>query len=310
MSAAAVGYPLARKVFITGWISFLVNLLLVATGGAVRLTGSGLGCETWPTCDGTHIVATPEQGIHGLIEFGNRTLSGAVALAAIAVLWAVWDVRKTRRDLWWLAVVVGLGVVAQAVVGGFSVLSKLNPFLVGFHYIASVTLVCVMAAFLVRANRRPGPRTRVVSPSYARIAWITGVFVVLTIIMGILTTGAGPHSGDTNAVRNGFNVVVLEHLHAWPAYFTFLGTVALFAGSFRYASRLRGWASTMLLIVLTQVTVGLIQANTGLPAILVGIHMVLAALLGATMTVILLKLSEPAPVAATPAAEAEVLEVQ
>ncbi|MGV1034948.1 MAG: COX15/CtaA family protein [Microbacteriaceae bacterium] len=281
------------RVLVTGWISFVVNILIVATGGAVRLTGSGLGCPTWPTCNGQSVVTTPEMGVHGIIEFGNRTLTGALILAALAVLWAVWNIRRERRDLWILALIVLGGIVVQALVGGVTVLTGLNPIIVGFHYVASALLVAVTAAFLVRATTPVGARVLVVSSTYARLAHLTSVFVALTVAMGILTTASGPHSGDENAGRTGFDAELLEHVHAWPGYLTLLGTVALFAGSFRYARHLIGWSGALLGVVLVQVGVGLWQARTGLPPVLVGIHMTLAVLLVAGMTVVLMKLKQP-----------------
>ncbi|MFM6974173.1 MAG: COX15/CtaA family protein [Agromyces sp.] len=282
-----------RRVFVTGWISFVVNVLIVGTGGAVRLTGSGLGCPTWPTCDGRSIVTTPEMGIHGLIEFGNRTLTGVLVIAALAVIWAVWNIRRERRDLWRMSLIVLAGIIAQAIVGGVTVWLGLNPIIVGFHYVASLVLVCVTAAFLVRARTPQGPRVLAVSSTYARLTHLTSAFVALTVTVGVLTTGAGPHSGDANAGRNGFDAELLQHVHAWPGYATLIGAVALCVGSFRYARHLRGWSSLLLSVVLVQVAVGLWQARTGLPVLLVGIHMVLAVLLAAAMTVVILKLKRP-----------------
>lgn len=292
--ATAASVQVRRRVIVTGWISFVVNVLIVGTGGAVRLTGSGLGCPTWPTCDGTSVVTTPEMGWHGLIEFGNRTLTGVLIIAALAVIWAIWDVRRVRRDLWTLALIVLGGIVAQAIVGGVTVWLGLNPVIVGFHYLVSLVLVCVTAAFLVRSTTAAGPRTLAVNPGFARLAHLTSAMVAITVTVGVLTTGAGPHSGDANAGRNGFNAELLEHVHAWPAYATFIGALALFLGSFRYAPQLRGWSAALLGVVLVQIAVGLVQARSGLPPVLVGIHMVLAVLLAAAMTVVLLKLKRPA----------------
>lgn len=289
-----VSPTIPRRVFITGWLSFVVNVLIVGTGGAVRLTSSGLGCPTWPTCDGTSVVTTPEMGIHGIIEFGNRTLTGLLVIAALAVIWAVWGLRKTRRDLWWMSLAVFAGILIQAIVGGITVLTGLNPLIVGFHYVASAVLVAITVAFLVRASTQTGPRELAVSTSFARIAYATSAAVVVTVFFGILTTGAGPHSGDVNAGRNGFDAELLEHVHAWPGYFTLIGAIALFAGSFRYARHMRGWTAALLGVVFMQVAVGLLQARTGLPAGLVATHMVLATLLVAAMTVIDMKLKLPA----------------
>ncbi len=281
------------RVRVFAWLSFVAEVLIIATGGAVRLTGSGLGCPTWPTCTPESIVATPEMGIHGAIEFGNRTLTGLVGILALAVVVLVWRMRRTRRDLFVLSLIVLGGVIAQAVVGGITVLTGLNPFIVGFHYVASVVLVCVTAAFLVRMRAAAGPRVRAVPRAYAATVHVATLFLALTVAFGILTTGAGPHSGDPEAVRNGFNAEVLEHVHAWPSYILFGLTLVLVAVAWARALPPRRWITVLLGIELIQIAVGLYQARNGLPELAVGTHMVLAALTAATMTVVVLHLRRP-----------------
>lgn len=342
-----------RPLRVFAWLSFVAEVLIIGTGGAVRLTGSGLGCPTWPRCTADSIVPTPEMGIHGVIEFGNRTLTGVVGILALAVvllivlrtggrralvptLWfaaggiagagaavalgialdipagplangvllaavvaaAIRSVRTTpaRRDLVMLAWVVLIGVVAQALVGGITVLTGLNPFIVGFHYVVSVVLVCVTAAFLVRMNRPDLPRESAV-PTWLR--WTVRAAVaamVVTIVFGILTTGAGPHSGDADAGRSGFDAELLEHIHAWPSYVLFALTIALVVGAWRQRDRtplLARWSIVLLGAELVQIAVGLFQARNGLPILAVGIHMVLAALTAAIMTAVVLHLTRP-----------------
>ncbi|HLP23753.1 MAG TPA: COX15/CtaA family protein [Microbacteriaceae bacterium] len=291
-SAAPVVLP--RRFTIAAWISFLANILIVGTGGAVRLTGSGLGCPTWPTCVGSSVVSTPEMGIHGIIEFGNRTLTGVLLIAALVVLVFTWRVRKQRRDLWALARIVLLGIIAQAIVGGITVLVKLNPTIVGFHYIVSLILVCITAAYLVRLRAAPGKRELVVPARYAILAHLTSAAIAITVTFGVLTTGAGPHSGDPNAGRNGFNAEFLQHVHSWPAYASLAGAVALVLWSLRGAPAVRNWSLAVLGVIGVQIVVGLWQARTGLPILLVGIHMVLAVVLAAVMTVLIMKLKQPA----------------
>lgn len=344
---------MSRPLRVFAWLSFVAEVLIIGTGGAVRLTGSGLGCPTWPRCTADSIVPTPEMGIHGVIEFGNRTLTGVVGILALAVvllivlrtggrralgptLWfaaggiagagaavalgialdipagplangvllaaviaaAIRSVRTTsaRRDLVLLAWVVLIGVVAQALVGGITVLTGLNPFIVGFHYVVSVVLVCVTAAFLVRMNRPDLPRESAV-PAWLR--WTTRAAVaalIVTIVFGILTTGAGPHSGDADAGRSGFDAELLEHIHAWPSYVLFALTIALVIGAWRQRDRtplLARWSIILLGSELVQIAVGLFQARNGLPILAVGIHMVLAALTAAAMTAVVLHLTRP-----------------
>jgi len=291
-AATAVRISPALRVF--AWLSFLAETLIIATGGAVRLTGSGLGCPTWPTCTPDSLVATPEMGIHGIIEFGNRTLTGLVGILALAVVLLVWRMRRDRRDLFVLAAIVLGGVVAQAIVGGITVLTGLNPFIVGFHYVVSLVLVCVCAAFLERLDEPAGARRRAVPAWYAGLTHGTTLVLALTIAFGVLTTGAGPHSGDAAAGRNGFNAEVLEHVHAWPGYALLALTVALTAVAWIRNLRTRTWISVLLLAELVQIAVGLYQARNGLPELAVGIHMVLAALTAAAMTVVVLRLKAPA----------------
>lgn len=283
-----------RLLRVVAWLSFLAETLIIGTGGAVRLTGSGLGCPTWPTCTADSLVATPEMGIHGVIEFGNRTLTGLVGILALAVVVLVWRMRRTRRDLFVLALVVLGGVVAQAIVGGITVLTGLNPFIVGFHYVVSLILVCVCAAFLARLDEPGGARVRVVPAWYARLTHLTTGVLALTIAFGVLTTGAGPHSGDAAAGRNGFNAEILEHVHAWPGYALLALTVTLAVVAWRRGLSTRTWVGILLAAEAVQILVGLYQARNGLPELAVGVHMVLAALTAAAMTVVVLRLKAPA----------------
>lgn len=284
----------SRLLRVFAWMSFVAETLIIATGGAVRLTGSGLGCPTWPTCTPESLVATPEMGIHGIIEFGNRTLTGLVGILALAVVVLVWRLRRTRRDLFVLSLVVLGGVVAQALVGGVTVLTGLNPFIVGFHYVASLILVCVCAAFLVRMDEPGGPRTRVVPAWFAGLTHLTTAVLAVTIAFGVLTTGAGPHSGDAASGRNGFDAEFLEHVHAWPGYILLALTVALTVIAWTRSLRPRQWFAALLAVEVVQIAVGLYQARNGLPELAVGIHMVLAALTAAAMTVVILRLKTPA----------------
>ena len=289
------------RIRVFAWLSFVAEVVIIATGGAVRLTGSGLGCPTWPTCTADSLITTPEMGIHGLIEFGNRMMTGVVGLIALALFVLVWRIRTQRRDLFTLAFIVGVGIVAQAIVGGITVWTGLNPFIVGFHYVSSLLLVCVCAAFLVRMDAQPGPRELAVPGWYAGLTHATTGVLALTIVFGILTTGSGPHSGDAAAGRNGFESEVLEHVHAWPGYALLALTVVLLVGAWRLRLPTLRWVGALLVVELVQIAVGLYQARNGLPPLAVGVHMVLAALTAASMTVVVLYLKRPAVTDAAPA---------
>lgn len=275
------------------WLSLIAQTTIIATGGAVRLTGSGLGCPTWPTCTADSLIPTEELDYHSLIEFGNRLMTGVVGILALVLFVLVWRIRAERRDLFTLAFIVGAGVVAQAIVGGITVWTGLNPFIVGFHYVSSLVLVCVAAAFIVRMNATPGPRELAVPGWYAGLTHATTAVLALTIVFGILTTGSGPHSGDAAAGRNGFDSELLEHVHAWPGYALLVLTLVLLVAAWRRKLPTFGWVAALLAVEVVQVAVGLYQARNGLPPLAVGVHMVLAALTAATMIVVVLRLKRP-----------------
>jgi cytochrome c oxidase assembly protein subunit 15 len=285
-----------RRTRVVAWLYLAAQVLLVTTGGAVRLTSSGLGCPTWPKCTADSIVNTPEMGIHGVIEFGNRMLGGVLAILAILAFLTVAKLLRTRRDLFWLAFAAGLGVPFQAVLGGITVLTGLSWWIVGLHFVTSIVLVALTTVFLVRVYAVPGPRVRAVPGWYAVTAYVTSVVVGITIVLGIVTTGTGPHAGDPKTPRTGLNPEIIEHIHATPAYLTFALTLVLVVGAWRLrGTPVRRFTLLLLGVELVQIAVGLIQSNTGLPGVLVGIHMTLAATLAAVMTAVVMSLTAPAP---------------
>lgn len=287
------------RVRVAAWVSFLLEIAIVGTGGAVRLTDSGLGCE-WPLCTPDSLFPTAQQSYHSLIEFSNRGLSFFVGLAAIAVLVLISRMRGERKDLWIMAWIVFGGVLLQGVVGGVLVIFQLHPNMVAFHYLVSLVLVAVSAAFLVRMNLPRGPRERVVPKGVAILVHLTSFVLAVTVFVGVLTTGAGPHSGDPEVtLRNGFDATLLEHVHSWPAYALFALTLAVLVISLvRGLAAIRGWVIALLAIELVQIGVGLYQARNALPPLAVGVHMVLAAILVATCTVLVLSVKRPAVIPA------------
>ncbi|WP_417562755.1 COX15/CtaA family protein [Microbacterium sp.] len=281
-----------RRVRVAAWISFITEVLIIGTGGAVRLTGSGLGCE-WPLCTPDSLVPLPGMGLHSYIEFGNRLMSGVVGLAALAVLLLILRIRRERRDLFVLAWIVIAGVLAQALVGGVTVLTGLNAGIVGFHFLATLALVGITAAFLALAYEAPGPRTRVVPRWYAVLTTITSVVLVLTLVVGVVTTASGPHSGDERVVRHLLNPEIMAHVHSIPGY-TLLALVLVLVAtaSVQRLPTLR-WLGALLILLLVQIPLGIYQADAGLPSLAVGAHMILAGLSVAAMTVVQLRLTRP-----------------
>lgn len=307
--AAMPGAParIPRSLRGWAWASFVSQTLIIATGGAVRLTGSGLGCPSWPTCTPESLIPTEELSYHSLIEFGNRLMTGVVGIIALLVIILLVrsGVARARRDLWTLGVLVGVGVIAQAIVGGITVWTGLNPFIVGFHYVSSLLLVCVAAAFLARMNQPGGARVLAVPRWYVALGHLTTLALAVSITFGVLTTGAGPHSGDADSGRNGFDASLWEHIHAWPGYVLLGLTVILVAIAAVSKLPTRNWGILLLLMQFVQVAVGLYQARNGLPAFAVGVHMVLAALTAAAMTVFILRMKRPVDASAQAVADAE-----
>ncbi|MCU1551905.1 MAG: heme synthase [Glaciihabitans sp.] len=287
-----------RPVRILAWASFVLQVVLIGTGGAVRLTASGLGCPTWPQCTAGSLVNTPELGFHGIIEFGNRLLTVVLTLVVIAMFLAVLRLRVARRDLFWLALVQGLSIPFQAVLGGLTVLSGLNPYVVGLHFVVSIGLVILTVVLVYRVYHGRRMAGTVVPRWFGVVTAITAVFAAITVVFGILTTGSGPHAGDNSdakalAPRNGLDPLLLQHIHSWPAYVTFGLTVVLVIGSLVLGNRIgnrsvRRFAIALLVVEILQIIVGITQAENGLPIVLVNIHLVLAAMLIAALAALIL----------------------
>lgn len=282
---ARLPVTLDRKVRRLAVLSLIGQIVLVVTGGAVRLTSSGLGCPTWPRCTAESLVNTPEMGIHGIIEFGNRLLTFALAAVAVLMLVYLWNLRKERRDLFLLAAGLLASIPAQAIIGGITVLSGLNPWVVGLHFLVSMALVVLATLLVNRAFGRTGrDRTAVLAalPRTARpVMMAVAFFSAVAVCLGVVVTGAGPHAGDAEAPRNGLDWDAISHLHAVPAYLITAG--ALFAVVLVIRHRIRGpfraGAVLLLAVTLLQGVIGFTQYYTGVPVLLVGAHMLGAALL-------------------------------
>ena len=265
----------SRSVRVAGWVNLAVNIAIVVTGGAVRLTASGLGCPTWPTCTAESLVNTPEMGIHGIIEFANRVLTFVLVVVALATFILVIRLRRSHSPLFWLALIIGLGIPVQAVIGGISVLVQLNPYVVGLHFVVSAAIVALCSIFvsLMYPRTAEGPSPRYLWVSLALLI----VFQSITIVLGILTTGSGPHAGDADAPRSGLNSEFLQHAHSIPAYVALgLTVLTLLLARLAHRRRLMFLAIWLLVANGLQVIVGITQSRLGLPPLLVGTHMFLA----------------------------------
>ena len=270
--------------------SLIGQTLLVVTGGAVRLTASGLGCPTWPRCTDNSLVNTPEMGIHGFIEFGNRLLTFALAAVALLMLVYLWNLRRERRDLFLLALGLLASIPAQAVIGGVTVLTGLNPWVVGLHFLVSMALVVFATLLVNRAFGRTGRFQTLALPALPGtlrpVTSAVALFAGLAVMLGVVVTGAGPHAGDADAPRNGLDWDLFSHIHAVPAYLVTAGTVVALVlvltrhitGPFRTA------VFGLLGVTVLQAIIGFTQYYNGIPALLVAAHMLGAALLMGTAT--------------------------
>jgi heme a synthase len=264
----------------------VANGLIVVTGGAVRLTGSGLGCPTWPRCTDASFVATPELAGHGAIEFGNRLLTFVLTAVAVATVVAVW--RSSRRDLRPLALLTFLGIPAQALLGGVTVLTGLNPWTVAAHFLLSMVLVALSTVLWLR-SREPGVGQPLVRRPLALLVGGIAAVTAVVLVLGTLVTGSGPHSGDVDdegvptGDRMGFDAETVSQLHADLVFLLVGLTVALLLAlaATDAPARLRRAARNLLVVQLAQGLVGFVQYFTDLPIVLVLVHMLGAVLITA-----------------------------
>jgi len=254
-----------------GVLLFLQSALVV-TGGAVRLTGSGLGCPTWPECTPGSYTPVPYQAegqLHAWIEFGNRLLTFALLLSALIAV--IYVLRTGRKDLRSLAAVQVLGILGQGVLGGITVLTDLHPLPVAGHLLLSMFLIAGATSIY---SRRHEPRFKVAAPtktlSLISQAHIAISFIVL--ILGTIVTGSGPHAGDEKAQRFGFDIRSVAILHADAVIFLMGLTIALLVAA-SVTKSTKTAIYIFLAVSLAQGGVGYAQYLTGIPELLVAIHL-------------------------------------
>ena len=268
------------------WLSLVSQILIVVTGGVVRLTASGLGCPTWPKCTADSLVTVPEQGIHGIIEFGNRMLTFVLLLiAALTLLTVLRSAQRSSQRLLTPAVQLVVGIFAQAIIGGITVWTGLNPWLVAIHYLVSAFMIVWAVQLVWRVLNLPASvipnRVYAITPAVT----VTGF---VAVAFGVIVTGAGPNSGDIKSVRNGFDLEVWQHYHSYPAYLMLLLTLVTLvwqrSSKLNVAEPAVRITLLLLLVSLVQAAVGIAQSRLGLPAGLVGVHVALSAVLVALLT--------------------------
>ncbi|MGN9775780.1 COX15/CtaA family protein [Micromonospora sp. H33] len=300
----AVRFPVSTPLLSRlAFASIVANVAIVVTGGAVRLTASGLGCPTWPRCTDESYTTTPEMGIHGVIEFGNRLLTFAVGIIALAVVVAVLLHRPRRRGLLPLAVAVLFGIPAQAVLGGVTVLTNLNPWVVGLHFLASMVVIAVAYALWRRITEPDGPTVPVVPGPLRTLAVVTTVVSAAVLVVGTWVTGSGPHAGDGGAARNGLDPEQISQVHA-DGVFLLIGLSVALVFAFRAVGATGPARAALVLVVveLGQGVIGFVQYFTDLPATLVGAHMLGSCLVLLATLSVLWSTRERRPVAPAPTA--------
>jgi cytochrome c oxidase assembly protein subunit 15 len=258
--------------------SVIANVVIVVTGGAVRLTDSGLGCPTWPKCTDATLTPTRAYAAHGIIEFTNRQLTFILALIAVLT----WLVAMARREHRGLATAALLGIPAQAVLGGLTVLSHLNPWLVAGHFLLSMTILALTFALWDRC-RSVAP-TVGAAPAARGLAWVTTAVAAAVLVVGTVVTGSGPHAGDLNASgkvhRTGLNVQSMAQLHADLVMLLIGLSAGLLAVlvAVRAPRPARRAAAVLIGVELAQGIVGYTQYFLQVPPLLVAVHMLGACL--------------------------------
>ena len=281
--------------------SVVANVVIVVTGGAVRLTNSGLGCPTWPSCTDASLTPTKKYAIHGIIEFTNRQLTFVLVIIAVAT-WLVAMALRTERTL---ATLAALGIPAQAVLGGLTVLTHLNPWLVGLHFLLSMGIIA--AAMVLWWRLRADPPVGDGSVPVAWLARAVTAVTVATLVIGTIVTGAGPHAGDTDSSgkvhRNGLKVSSVSQLHADSVMVLIGLTVGLLALVYAVhtGQAVRRSVQVLLGVELAQGVIGFTQYFLHVPPLLVAVHMFGACVVWVAALAVLLTLrpSRDRAVAAT-----------
>ncbi|MGW8764459.1 COX15/CtaA family protein [Streptomyces sp. NPDC055815] len=283
----------------------VMSVLIIVTGGAVRLTGSGLGCDTWPKCTDDSLIVTPEQGYRGAIEFGNRMLTYVLSAA---VGWAIIAARSTkpwRRGLTRLGWAQFWIVMSNAVIGGITVWMGLNPWTVAGHFLAANSLLTVAVITWHRTGEGDtAPRPRVPRP-VRKLSWAITLVSALLIVLGTTVTGAGKHAGDSSDVpRMPWDWTNAAHVHAIAAWVVCALALAMWL-VLRVVDApddTRARARDLLIVLLAQGGIGYVQYFTGVPELLVAAHMLGSSLMWIAVLRLALSLRErPLPTPEIPA---------
>ncbi|KOT36813.1 cytochrome B561 [Streptomyces caelestis] len=298
--------------------ALVMAVVIVVTGGAVRLTGSGLGCPTWPKCTDDSLTTTSEMGLHGVIEFGNRLLTYVLCAAVGWAIIAVRSEKPYRRGLTLLGWAQFWIVMGNAILGGIVVLVGLNPYTVAAHFLLSTALIAVATVMWQRVREGDAEPRPLVGKAVQQLVWFMVAASVLLIAVGTVVTGAGPHAGDSSDVpRMPLDWETVSKLHAVLAWIVVTLTFALWFVLKAVDAPGGPPARTreLFLILLAQGAIGYVQYFTDLPEVLVGLHMFGSCVMWIWVIRVLLSLRErpgtavpdtAVPAAQKPAADASI----
>ncbi|MEV5493550.1 COX15/CtaA family protein [Streptomyces bobili] len=309
---AARWTPTPRTVQRAALTALVMSVVIVVTGGAVRLTGSGLGCPTWPKCTDDSLTATGAMGFHGAIEFGNRMLTYVLCAAVGWAIIAARSQKPYRRGLTRLGWAQFWVVMSNAVLGGIVVLVGLNPYTVAAHFVATSALIAIAVVMWQRTREGDAQARPLVGKSVQQLVWVLVAATVVLILVGTVVTGAGPHAGDSSEVeRMPLDWETVSKVHAVLAWIVVTLTFALwFVLRAVDAPRLPlDRTRDLFVVLLAQGVIGYVQYFTDLPEVLVGLHMLGSALVWIAVLRVLLALRErpePAVGLPSPATEATV----
>ncbi|MEV5611290.1 COX15/CtaA family protein [Streptomyces sp. NPDC052225] len=287
--------PTQRTVQRAAMSAVVMTVIIVITGGAVRLTGSGLGCPTWPKCTDQSLTATSEMGFHGAIEFGNRMLTYVLCAAVGWAIIAARSQKPWRRPLTRLGWAQFWIVMGNAVLGGIVVLVGLNPYTVAAHFILTTALLTVAVLMWQRTREGDSAPRPLVGASVKQLVWFLVAASGLLIAVGTVVTGAGPHAGDSSDVkRMPLDWETVTKLHAVLAWIVVTLTFALWF-VLKAVDAPKGplhRTRDLFLILLAQGVIGYVQYFTDLPEVLVGLHMLGSALVWIGVLRVVLSLRE------------------
>lgn len=282
--------------------------VIIVTGAAVRLTGSGLGCSSWPNCSPGQLTPRDATSYHAMIEFVNRTFTGAVSLAVIAAVLGSFFRSPRRRDLIWLSLGLVAGFVAQIVLGGITVLTELHPASVMSHFLLSMVLLADAVVLVERAGYPDDRRTyRPEDKWERRLPLLQFIFACAVVVAGTVATNSGPHAGDRSARR--FNIVLTDivriHSIAGIVLLITLAGILVISSKNGLSARRRKDLTFLLSAVVVQMAIGYVQYFTGVPALIVSLHIMGAVLVFVASLRFLLRTNRQIPMVAMSAENRE-----